>query len=102
MAGFTIHAHYPGGEDVNGNKVIDNTFGTNNTGGDPFDGPPGPTDLTSTTAIAVFSFASPIEMTITDNQINNNDIGIWLSTIVTAHGLSDNEYHNVTTQVATG
>ena len=102
MAGFTIHAHYPGGEDVNGNKVIDNTFGTNNTGGDPFDGPPGPTDLTSTTAIAVFSFASPIEMTITDNQINNNDIGIWLSTIVTAHGLSDNEYHHVTTQVATG
>ena len=102
MAGFTIHAHYPGGEDISGNKVIDNTFGTNNTGGDPFDGPPGPTNLTNTTAIAVFSFAAPITMTITDNEIHNNAIGIWLSTLVTAHGLGGNHYHHVTTPVVTG
>ena len=112
MAGFTIHAHMPdptvygpnpvgSGEDVNGNKVVDNTFGTNNTGGDGFDGPTGPMDL-QTTGIAVYSFSGPVDMTIRDNEIRNNEIGIWLSTIVTAHGLSDNEFHHVTTEVVTG
>jgi parallel beta-helix repeat protein len=99
MSGFTIHAHLPGGEDVSGNKVVDNTFGTNNTLGDGFDG--NPTDF-QTTAIAVYSGESPVEITIRDNEIRNNEIGIWLSTVVTAHGLSDNEFHHVTTQVVTG
>ena len=80
MAGFTIHAHLPGGEDVSGNRVVDNTFGTNNIGGDGFDGPVRP-DF-QTTAIAVYS-APPVDMTIRDNEIRNNEIGIWLSTIVT-------------------
>ncbi len=100
MAGFTIHAHLPGGEDVNGNKVVDNTFGTNNVGGDGFDGPPGPTDF-ATTAIAVYS-APTVEMTIRGNRIRDNAIGIWLSTTVTAHGLAANHFHHVLTHVVTG
>jgi nitrous oxidase accessory protein NosD len=99
LAGFTIHAHHPGGEDVNGNNVIDNTFGTNNLGGDGFDGPP--VTNFKTTAIAVFSVPT-VRMTITDNTISRNAIGIWLSTTVTAKGLRDNEFHHVTTKVVRG
>jgi hypothetical protein len=100
LAGFTIHAHLPGGEDVNGNNVTDNLFGTNSSLGDGFDGPPGPTDF-NTTGIAVYS-AAKVHMSITDNDISNNKIGIWLSKTVTARGLSDNEYHHVTTHVVRG
>jgi nitrous oxidase accessory protein NosD len=99
LAGFTIHAHHPGGEDVNGNNVINNVIGTNNTGGDGFDGPP-VTDF-QTTGVAVFS-VPPVTMTITGNQIYDDAIGIWLSTTVTANGLSGNTFTNVTTNVVTG
>ncbi len=27
LAGFTIHAHHPGGEDVSGNKILNNAIG---------------------------------------------------------------------------
>ena len=100
LAGFTIHAHLPGGEDVNGNRVVHNVFGTNNTGGDGYDGPPGPTDF-QTTAIAVYS-APTVHMTIEHNRIFNNAIGIWLSNTVTAHGLRHNRFTNVTTRVVRG
>jgi nitrous oxidase accessory protein NosD len=99
LAGFTIHAHHPGGEDVNGNNVIDNVFGTNNTLGDGFDGPP--VVNFQTTGLAVFS-VPPVTMTITGNQISNDAIGIWLSTTVTANGLAGNTYINVGTPVVTG
>jgi nitrous oxidase accessory protein NosD len=99
LAGFTIHAHHPGGEDVSGNRVVDNEFGTNSLGGDPFDGPP-VTDM-QTTGIAVFSVPA-VSMTITDNEVSHNEIGIWLSTTVTARGLDDNEFHHVTTEVMRG
>ena len=99
LAGFTIHAHHPGGEDVNGNNVIDNVIGTNNLGGDGFDGPPA-MDF-ETTGIAVFS-VPPVSMTITGNQISDNAIGIWLSTTVTAGGLNGNTFINVGTDVVTG
>lgn len=100
LAGFTIHAHLPGGEDVNGNRIVSNVFGTNNTGGDGYDGPPGPVDF-QTTGIAVYS-APTVEMTIRHNRIFDNEIGIWLSNTVTAHGLSHNRFFNVTTRVVRG
>jgi parallel beta-helix repeat protein len=95
LAGFTIHAHHPGGEDVNGNDVINNTFDTNNVGGDAFDG--GIANF-KTTGIAVYS-VPPVQMTITGNTIRNNDVGIWLTDTVDASGLSANTDHNVTTPV---
>jgi nitrous oxidase accessory protein NosD len=100
LAGFTIHAHLPGGEDVSGTRIVGNVFGTNNLGGDGYDGQPGQTDF-QTTGIAVYS-ASPAHMTIRGNTIFNNEIGIWLSTIVTARGLHHNHFENVTTHVVRG
>ena len=96
LAGFTIHAHHPGGEDLNGNRVINNIFGTNNTKGDAFDGPP-VTDF-DTTGIAVFSVPT-VRMTIRGNLIFDNHIGVWLSTTVHARGLAHNKYIHVAEHV---
>jgi hypothetical protein len=100
LAGFTIHAHLPGGEDLNGNIVSHNVFGTNNIGGDGYDGPPGPSDF-QTTGIAVYS-APTVHMTISHNKIYRNEIGIWLSTTVTAHGLRTNSFHHVAHHIVRG
>ena len=100
LAGFAIHAHLPGAEDMNGNVVTDNKFGTNNTGGDPFDGPPGPADL-QTTGVAVYA-APTVHMTIRHNTVFDNEIGIWLSKTVTARGLHHNHFHDVTTPIVRG
>ncbi len=100
LAGIAMHAHHPGGENIDGNVLVHNKLGTNNIGGDGFDGPPGPTDF-QTTGIAIFS-AVPAHMVISHNKISDNEIGIWLSTTITADGLHHNHYKNVTTNVVTG
>ena len=100
LAGLAMHAHLPGGEDIDGNVIVHNDFGTNNTGGDGFDGPPGPTDFL-TTGIAIYS-AAPAHLTVSHNEIHDNAIGIWLSTTVTADGLDHNHFDNVTTPIVTG
>jgi parallel beta-helix repeat protein len=99
LAGITIHAHLPGGEDINGNVFTHNRLGTNNVGGDGFDGPP-TTDF-QTTGIAVYS-AVTAHMTITDIRIHDNVYGIWLSKTITAHGLDDNNYDDVVQKVFVG
>ena len=99
LAGYAMHAHLPGGEDINGNVVVHNDFGTNNVGGDGFDGPP--TVDFQTTGIAVYS-ASAAQMVIADNRIHDDAIGIWHSTIVTVNGINSNHDHNVGTAVVTG
>ena len=91
LAGVAIHAHHPGGEDVNGNTIVDNTFDTNNVKGDTFDG--GVSDF-DTTAIAVYSVPA-VQMTISGNTIRNNRIGIWLTNTVQATGLNTNTFVNV-------
>ncbi len=99
LAGITVHSHGPGGGgDVTGNKIIDNTLGTNNLLGDPFDGNP---SNAVTTGINVFS-AGANTLTITDNKIHDDKIGIWVSTIVNAIGLDDNEFRDVTTPIVRG
>ena len=95
LAGFTIHAHHPGGEDVSGNQVINNVFGVNNTGGDGFDG--GVKNF-ETTGIAVYA-VPPTSMTIAGNVIMNNSIGIWLTNTVTAAGIETNSFQQVMTPV---
>jgi nitrous oxidase accessory protein NosD len=99
LAGIAIHAHHPGGEDMNGNRLIGNNIGTNNILGDGFDGPP--TMDFVTTGIAVFSVPAAT-MTITDNTIHDNTIGIWLSNTVTARGLDENEFRHVIHHVVRG
>ena len=91
LAGVVVHAHHPGGEDLNGNQIVGNMFATNNVMGDPFDG--GVSDF-ETTGIAIYS-VPPATMTVTGNFIHSNQIGIWLTNTITATGLSNNHYANV-------
>jgi hypothetical protein len=95
-----MHAHLKGGEDIDGNVLVYNDLGTNNVGGDGFDGPPGPTDF-QTTGIAIYS-AVTTHMTIAHNRIHDNTYGIWLSKTVTAAGLGTNHFHNVGTPIVAG
>jgi nitrous oxidase accessory protein NosD len=95
LAGITLHAHHPGGEDINGNSIIGNWIYKNNIGGDAFDG--GVSNM-QTTGIAVYSVPS-VHMTIRDNVFHNNQIGVWLTDTVDADGLADNWYGNTVTHV---
>ena len=104
LAGVTMHAHtlMKGQfEDLSGNRVIGNTIGTNNLGGDPLDFPASPKDLV-TTGILVFSGGTPVTVKIAFNHIYNNKIGIWLSKAVTASGLATNTFAHVTTPISAG
>jgi hypothetical protein len=103
LAGVTIHAHLPGGEDVNGNQIIGNRIGTNNVVGDPEDGVPGLMD-SATTGISVYSGVAAVQMTIASNIISNNADGIWInSPPVTVNGLTFNLFiHDVTNVLNAG
>ncbi len=102
LSGVTMHAHtLMSGqfEDLSGNRILYNTIGENNTGGDPLDGT---TKDLSTTGILVFSGTVPVKVTIAHNRIRNDHYGIWLGVggHVTAvlHG---NVFQHVTTPVFT-
>jgi len=102
LAGVTMHAHTIGKgqfEDLSGNVIVDNTIGKNNLDGDTLDHPASPEDL-KTTGVLVFSGGTPVTVTIAQNVIFDNAIGIWLSKPVTASGLGTNTFFNVTTPVS--
>ena len=93
--GFQLHSHAPL-QDVNGNRVIGNYFGPNNTVGDTDSG-----DL-KTTGIILFSAVVPINDTlVVGNVIANNTYGIWQTANVTASGLGHNLFINDGTNVFT-
>jgi hypothetical protein len=93
--GFQLHSHAPQ-QDVNGNRVSGNYFGTNNTDGDADSG-----DL-STTAIILFSAAVPvIDTRVVDNLIADNTYGIWRTANVDKAGLNQNRFLNVGTNLFT-
>ncbi|MDQ2960087.1 MAG: right-handed parallel beta-helix repeat-containing protein [Candidatus Dormibacteraeota bacterium] len=108
LSGVTMHAHtLPPGlfEDLNGNRIIHNVIGRNNVGspavpGDPLDGPPAQDFLT--TGILVFSGTVPVHVTISDNQISNDQYGVWLGINgnVTV-SRSGNSFHGVATHFFT-
>jgi hypothetical protein len=54
LAGVVIHAHYTGGEYLQGNKIVGNKIGRNNITGDNLDTPYTGADF-ATTGILVFS-----------------------------------------------
>jgi hypothetical protein len=102
LSGVTMHAHTlaPGQfEDLSGNRIVHNTIGKNNTGGDPLDGT---ASDSSTTGILVFSGTVPVKVTIAHNRISHDHYGVWLGVghNVTAT-LSHNVFHDVTTPVFT-
>jgi nitrous oxidase accessory protein NosD len=102
LAGVTMHAHGPAGnEDLNGNVIVGNTIGKNNLDGDTLDGPPGPSDL-KTTAVLVFSGGTPVAVTVAHNHIFDNFFGIWLSKPVTASGLKTNRFNHVIHPISKG
>ncbi len=99
LAGVTLHAHpIPPGthEDLNGNRIIGNTIGTNNTGGDP-----DANVIGHTVGVLVYG-AVPVRIKIARNTIVKNDYGIWLGTggNVTAN-LRHNRFFGVGTPVFT-
>jgi hypothetical protein len=102
LAGVTMHAHTIGPgqfEDLSGNRILHNTIGKNNSGGDGLDG--SATDP-FTTGILVFSASVPVTVTISHNRIRHNTYGVWLgvSGNVTAT-LRHNVFQDVTTPVFT-
>jgi nitrous oxidase accessory protein NosD len=95
LSGVTMHAHPIGAgqfEDLNGNRIVHNTIGKNNLGGDPDAGD------SSTTGILVYSATVPVKVTIAHNRVRNNHYGIWLG--VGGH-VTANMRHNVFQHVAT-
>jgi hypothetical protein len=96
LAGVTLHDHLPGGAYMKGNRIINNTIGTNNVLGDEFDTNP-PLPLTVTTGITVYSGADPVSITIANNLIFDDTDGVWRTTNVTITGFSTNVFNSVTT-----
>jgi hypothetical protein len=102
LAGVTIHAHLPG-QNLNGNRITDNTIGVNNTLGDPVDLA---TATSSTKSVAVpdtrttgilVGAASPIQVQISRNYIEGDYFGIFLEGSGNAvHALlQGNRYHHI-------
>jgi nitrous oxidase accessory protein NosD len=99
LSGVTMHAHPIGPgqfEDLSGNRIIHNTIGPNNKGGDP------DASDSFTTGILVYSGTVPVKVTIAHNKIRSNHYGIWLGVggHVTAN-LQVNGFQNVRTPVFT-
>jgi nitrous oxidase accessory protein NosD len=99
LSGVTMHAHPISAgqfEDLNGNRIVHNTIGKNNLGGDP------DASDASTTGILVYSGTVPVKVTIAHNRIRNNTYGIWLGVggHVTAN-MRNNVFQHVTTPVFT-
>jgi hypothetical protein len=94
----TLHAHTLGPdqfEDLSGNRIVHNTIGRNNMGGDGLDGT---ASDPSTTGVLVFSGTVPVQVTIAHNRIRNDQFGIWLG--VGGH-VTATMAHNVFQHVAT-
>ena len=71
--GVMMHSHAPD-QNLNGNRIINNTIGRNNLAGDPDSGDMVPT------GIIIFSAVVPIVNTnVAGNTITGNEIGIWLA-----------------------
>jgi hypothetical protein len=93
--GFQLHSHAPQ-QDVNGNRVIANRFGTNNTAGDADSG-----DM-ATTAIILFSAVVPVTDTlVAGNTIAHDTYGVWKNANVQVSGLRSNRFFDVGTDVFT-
>jgi nitrous oxidase accessory protein NosD len=82
LAGVTVHNHVPG-QDLNGNKIIDNQIGTNNLDGDPDFAP---VIDPSTTGIFVGT-ATPLQITIEHNVISSNVYDVFLTGPVSANNI---------------
>jgi hypothetical protein len=83
LGGFTLHSHSPG-QDLNGNRIIDNSFKANGQNGG--NGQPGDSDfgITNTVGIVIASAATPLTGTVVKgNHISHDFYGIWTMNVPT-------------------
>jgi hypothetical protein len=83
LGGFTLHSHSPG-QDLNGNKIIDNSFKADGQNGG--NGQPGDSDfgITKTVGIIIASAATPLTGTVVKgNHISHEYYGIWTMNVPT-------------------
>jgi hypothetical protein len=98
LGGFTLHSHAPN-QDLNGNKVIGNTF--QNDGQNGGNGQPGDSDfgITQTTGIIIASAVVHLKgIEVKGNRISDEYYGIWTQN-APAIKKSGNKFHNVTVDI---
>jgi parallel beta-helix repeat protein len=86
LAGLTLHSHMGANQDLNGNVIIGNNFGTNNTKDEE------PSDL-QTTGVFIGS-ENHLDITVFFNVIHNDYYGVFTASPdgVTVNGLAANAY----------
>jgi parallel beta-helix repeat protein len=86
LAGLTLHSHMGANQDLNGNVIIANNFGTNNTKDEE------PSDL-QTTGVFIGS-EQHLDITVFFNVIHNDYYGVYTASPdgVTVNGLAANAY----------
>lgn len=71
LAGITLHSHAPG-DDLNGNRIVNNRVRNDGLGGDPDAG------VRDTVGILVFSAVSPLKrVVVRGNSVRDVHFGIW-------------------------
>jgi Right handed beta helix region len=105
LSGIVIHDHFPG--NFNNNVITDNHLGTNNLDGD-FDFLTPDPQTTGILVAAGWPFPGPTPFApitgtvITNNQISDNEVGIWTLHVDAASTTNqNNHFHNVTTPTST-
>jgi Right handed beta helix region len=83
-AGVAIHAHAPG-QNVSGNVIVANWISGNGVDPDFVGG-------TTTIGIMLGSVAVPVSVTVASNHIASEDVGIYRSGAIHAHGLPSNKF----------
>ena len=95
LAGVTVHGHLAG-LNLNGNAVVNNTIGTNNVNGDPIGlAPPGVNVPDPWTTGVLVASSSPLTITVANNTISDNHVGVWRTSKVKILGINTNTYSKV-------
>lgn len=95
LAGVTVHGHIAG-LNLNGNAVTNNIIGTNNVYGDPVGlAPPGVNVPDPWTTGVLVASSSPLTITVANNSISDNHVGVWRTSMVKIQGINTNTYSNV-------
>ena len=97
LAGISVHSHAPNAF-VDGNVFTRNVIGTNNVTFE--DGADVSPKDTQTTGILIWSAVSLYHLTVTNNIIFNNAVGVWFTpATIQASGLATNHFIHVATPV---
>jgi nitrous oxidase accessory protein NosD len=85
LGGLTLHSHAPG-QDLNGNRIINNSFSHDAVAGNGGPGKPGDSDagLKQTAGIVLFSAFTKLKGTVVQgNRLSNEYYGIWTQNVPT-------------------